>query len=381
MKTRKHVSVRLALWDNFEEREFYFFLVKVCTNETIGYVSYEFLREMSEKEEVSTKVHDSEKEIKKKYPSKKRKRVERVVLLLRCSPFGKSALPATEKEITSLREMYEKSGAEVRTLRSGTALDLLQNLSADVTVLHIASHMDDKTLGDETILFVDDGGTESVVPAKDLVEMIAARRDSLEFVVLNGCCSKKMAFQLHREGIRSVVGWETTVNDKAAEVFAKGLHNAWIQGEAPIGAFHAAKKSVTTVTFEAPLDSLEGKEINQYVLLDPASKEIQCDPDEKWILKPKAFDLYLRTPVGVPVMFRSKYCRFRECEPPRDLVGRSFVDGLRNADVAAMTKMLVGLTTLPKMGARKVGLYGMNGLAGLGKSTLAAQLCWLVPDI
>ena len=249
----------------------------------------------------TTQADDLKDKTKKTHPSKRGKRPT----ILRCSPHGKHALAKTKEEVGAFRKRY---GENACTLASGDAGTLLDRLDEEITELHIASHMDDKTLGDESILFVDDDGKTSVVPANEVVEMIAMRKDTLELVLLNGCCSEKMAAALARKGVRCVVGWKTKVNDTAAKLFADGWHAAWIQGDTPRVAFERAKKSVTTATFDPPLPALKGKKINQYILMDPDSSKItKRDPKHGWILEPKTLEMFCRTPAGVPVMFQARH--------------------------------------------------------------------------
>eukprot|EP00939_MAST-03C_sp_MAST-3C-sp1_P003800 g3800.t1 len=307
-----------------------------------------------------TEHADNPKEqTKKTHPSKRCKGI----LILRCSPHGKSALAATKEEIEDIRKRY---GEKARTFESGDARTLLDHLDEDMTELHIASHMDDRTLGDETILFVDDYGNTSIVPANEIVELIAMRKDTLELVVLNGCCSEKMAAALARKGVRCVVGWKTTVDDDAAKLFADGWHAAWIRGDTPSVAFERAKKSVTTTTFDPPLD-LKGKKINQYILMDPDSSKIKKrDPKHGWILEPKTLELLCRTPAGVPVMFQARYGFEILCESARR---EDKILPLHPGTRAKPQETLCEWSTGKGKGGDRP-LFWIQGAHGVGKSAL-----------
>eukprot|EP00939_MAST-03C_sp_MAST-3C-sp1_P003004 g3004.t1 len=72
----------------------------------------------------------------------------------------------------------------------------------------------------------------------------------------------------------------------------------------------------------------------------------------------------------------------RLCAPPGDLIGPSFVDGLRKKDLDAVVRMVATTTIdISSRGALTTRIVGIHGFGGVGKTCFAQQLCGRVNDV
>eukprot|EP00939_MAST-03C_sp_MAST-3C-sp1_P003595 g3595.t1 len=313
------------------------------------------------------------------------------VVLLRCSP-KHLELESTGPEVEYIKKIWTskeaKIPAEVYMLASGDGNDLLRRLLIGVTVLHIAAHMDNTTLGAETIVFCDKRGKPSILPADVVVRFIASARCTLKVVVLNGCRSHKMAMELVKCGVPYVIAWKTKVNDKAAKIFGCAFHEALATDmKNPSEAFEYAKLQVEAKTYKPPVDIL-GK-INKYVLKDPDTSQyarFETGEYKGYFTNKAPIDFAYRKPVGIPVAFSSKVFEAnRRCAPSNGIASVGFVEGLREQDLKVVIDMLLRSSTSEGANHTKernssaddsaAWVYGLSGFAGLGKSTVAWQAC------
>ena len=157
-------------------------------------------------------------------------------------------------EVHASLSVLVAAGAVCTCCDSATSASALDELLAGQKVLLFCGHADARTnpVSGETTLAFERGGVAEAIDASALTHIISAHRETLRFVVLNGCRSLHLALRLAHAGVGGIVCWETAVPDEAATHFGVGIARSIAQGGDPARAFDAGVAAVLSVTELAP---------------------------------------------------------------------------------------------------------------------------------
>ena len=84
---------------------------------------------------------------------------------------------------------------------------------------------------EEVLALVGKDGKLEAVATNTLTFLVHSLTRSLKLVILNGCCTKRLANQLRSAGVEYVICWQTKVHDRAALIFAKSFVEKYLECE------------------------------------------------------------------------------------------------------------------------------------------------------
>ena len=201
------------------------------------------------------------------------------------------------------RPLFERrTHAEMPLTVRHTQVGELDGQLFGVHVLLFCGHADMPSgregVGGRTLAFSRGGVAEAIDPAA-LTQIVAAHRNSLQLVVLNGCHSLHLGMRFAQAGISAVACWGSAVPDEAAQSLGIGLCTALAHGAGVAEAFEGALAAVRGVTESAtPLSA--DQHSPKFVLVDP----VESSADESTGRIPLGKPNGGRVAAGVPWLLR-----------------------------------------------------------------------------
>ncbi len=168
---------------------------------------------------------------------------EITVLFFASNPRDQAQL-SLDEEVRSIKEMISKSRhRDVVKFESCWAVrpgDILQYINQyQPTIVHFSGH---GSSNDELVL-MDNNSNTKLVSLDAIVQAMSVANDNLRLVFFNTCHSKNQAHSVV-EYIECAIGMNTTITDKAAQVFAAQLYSSIGFGLSIDKAFNQAKAAL-----------------------------------------------------------------------------------------------------------------------------------------
>lgn len=197
------------------------------------------------------------------------------VLFLAANPLDQPSLRLDE-EVREIGEMIRKAdfrdGVRLESRWAVRPLDVLQAINeCRPSVIHFSGHgsMDDE------IVFQDGAGCAKFVSKEAIVQTIAAASDEVQLVFFNTCFSSAQA-EAVVEHVAAAIGMNATIDDPAARTFAACFYSAIGFGLSIGQAFRQAKAALMLEGMDendaSELFVANGLQANELILVKPMDR-------------------------------------------------------------------------------------------------------------